>query len=104
MDAARAAEKREEKLRGELQSAGDATALRRLLDRHTERARLASEAVTVRSAVAAAEREHQLATAALETARTDARAALTALETAREAYQSAVAADRAVALRPHLRV
>ncbi|WP_432987222.1 AAA family ATPase [Dactylosporangium sp. CA-233914] len=104
MDAARAAEEREEKLRGELQSAGDATALRRLLDRHAERARLVAESSSVRSAVTAAEREHTTAAAALESARADARSALADLEAAREAYQAAVATDRAVALRPHLKV
>ncbi|WP_432836563.1 AAA family ATPase [Dactylosporangium sp. CA-092794] len=104
VDAARAAEEREEKVRGELQAAGDAAALRRLLDRHAERARLAAEATTVHETVASAAAEHERAAATLETARADAAATLTALEAAREAYQTAVAADRAVALRPHLRV
>ncbi|MFI5908655.1 AAA family ATPase [Dactylosporangium sp. NPDC051541] len=104
MEAARAAEEREDKLRGELQAAGDAHALRRLLDHHASRARLLTEASTVRSAVAAAEREHGSAATALETARADARTALAELEAAREAYQAAVATDRAVALRPHLKV
>ncbi|MEU7873869.1 SMC family ATPase [Dactylosporangium sp. NPDC049140] len=104
MDAARAAEEREEKLRGELQSAGDATALRRLLDHHAARARLVAESGSVRATLTGAEAEHRKAAAALESARADARSALAELEAAREAYQAAVAADRAVALRPHLRV
>lgn len=104
VDGARAAEEREEKLRGELQAAGDQTALRRLLDAHGERDRLAAEAATVHGTVATAEREHAKATGALGTARTKAKDALEALEAAREAYQTAVAVDRATALRPHLRV
>jgi exonuclease SbcC len=104
LDAARAAEEREEKLRGELQAAGDATALRRLLDRHAERGNLAAEAATVHAGVAAAEAGFTRATLVLETAREDARLALAALEKARDAYQAAAAADRATALRPHLRV
>ncbi|MEV0127186.1 SMC family ATPase [Dactylosporangium sp. NPDC050688] len=104
VDAARAAEECEDKLRGELQAAGDQTALRRLLDAHGERDRLAAEAVTVHETVAAAEREHGKATGALATARTRAKDALDALEAARDAYQTAVAVDRAAALRPHLRV
>ncbi|MET7426994.1 SMC family ATPase [Dactylosporangium sp. NPDC005555] len=104
VDGARAAEEREEKLRGELQTAGDQTALRRLLDSHAERDRLAAEAATVHATVTAADNEHGKAAAALGVARTRAKDALEALEAAREAYQTAVAVDRATALRPHLRV
>ncbi|MEV0560072.1 SMC family ATPase [Dactylosporangium sp. NPDC050588] len=103
-DAVRTVEEREEKLRGELQGAGDQTALRRLLDAHAERDRLAGEAATVHATVAAAEQEHGKAAAALGVARTKAADAMGALEAAREAYQTAVAVDRATALRPHLRV
>ncbi|WP_433614347.1 AAA family ATPase [Dactylosporangium sp. CA-139114] len=104
MDAARAAEEREEKLRGELQSAGDATALRRLLDHHAARSRLLAEASTVRATLRAAEAEHGKAAAALESARADAAKARLALEAAFEAYNAAMATDQAVALRPGLRV
>ncbi|HTJ33513.1 MAG TPA: SMC family ATPase, partial [Dactylosporangium sp.] len=104
VEGTRAAEEREEKLRGELQAAGDVAALRRLLDRHAERARLAAEAATVGARVEAAAAGHADAARAVEVARADATGARQALEAAREAYQAAVAADRAVALRPHLRV
>ncbi|WP_238009754.1 SMC family ATPase [Dactylosporangium sp. AC04546] len=104
VDAARAAEEAEEKLRGELQAAGDATALRRLLDTHASRSELAREAADVRSTVAAAARQHSTSVDALELARTQAADALTALEAAREAYQAAMAVDRAMALRPFLKV
>jgi exonuclease SbcC len=99
-----AAEEAEEKLRGELAAAGDATALRRLLDAHTERDRLAGDASTIAATLAQAEKEHAKAASALTTARTEAKQAQRALEDAREAYQAAVATDRAAALRPHLRV
>ncbi|WP_344618816.1 SbcC/MukB-like Walker B domain-containing protein, partial [Dactylosporangium salmoneum] len=85
-------------------AAGDAAALRRLLDRHAERGRLTAESASVDAAVAAAAGDHDKAAQALALARSDGSAALRALEAAREAYQAAVAADRAVALRPHLRV
>ncbi|MGI5244471.1 AAA family ATPase [Dactylosporangium sp. CA-139066] len=103
-EAVRAAEEHEEKLRGELQAAGDAAALRRLLDRHAERARLAAEASTITARVASASAVHEQASRAVAAARTDASDAREALEAARAAYQAAVAADRAVALRPHLQV
>jgi len=99
-----AAEEAEEKLRGELAAAGDATALRRLLDAHAERERLAGDAETIAATLAQAEKEHARAASALDKARTDAKQARQALEDAREAYQAAVATDRAAALRPHLRV
>ncbi|MEV8512398.1 SMC family ATPase [Dactylosporangium sp. NPDC051484] len=100
---ARAAEEREEKLRGELQAAGDVTALRRLLDRHAERARLATEATAVHDRVASASEEHDRAARSVETARTEAAAAKRALEAAFEAYNAAMAVDQAAALRPQLR-
>ncbi len=50
--------RREEKLRGELAAAGDATALRRLLDAHAERERLAGDAETIVTTLAQAEKEH----------------------------------------------
>ncbi|WP_433057732.1 AAA family ATPase [Dactylosporangium sp. CS-033363] len=102
-DAVRAAEEREEKLRGELAAAGDATALRRLLDHHASRARLVSEATSVRATLASAEAQHGKAADALEAARADASAARLALEAAFEAYNAAMATDQAVALRPGLR-
>ncbi|UWP84342.1 SMC family ATPase [Dactylosporangium fulvum] len=103
LDGSRATEEQEEKLRGELQAAGDAAALRRLLDTHGERATLAVEAASVQGAVERAEREHTAAVDALAGVKVQAADALAALEAAREAYQTAVAVDRAVALRPHLR-
>ncbi|GAA3457198.1 AAA family ATPase [Dactylosporangium matsuzakiense] len=104
MDAARAAEEREDKLRGELQAAGDAHALRRLLDHHASRAKLLAEAAGVRSTLTGAEAEHERAARALASARADATAARQALESAFEAYNAAMAADQAAALRPGLTV
>src|SRR4051812_11630919 len=98
------AEEREEKLRGELAAAGDESALRRLLDAHTERDRLARNAAQVGDTVAAAEAEHDRAVAALTAARDRAAGVHAALEQAREAYQAARTADAAAALRPHLTV
>jgi exonuclease SbcC len=104
LDAVTAAEEDEEKLRGQLGAAGDATALRRLLDAHAERERLGGEAATLAATLGTAESEHTKASAALDKARAEAKRALQALDDAREAYQAAVATDRAAALRPHLRV
>jgi DNA repair protein SbcC/Rad50 len=99
-----AVEEREEKLRGELAGAGDATALRRLLDGYAERDRLAGEATVLGETVARAETEHERASVALAKARDAAQKARAELEAAREAYQAAIATDKAMALRPHLRV
>jgi DNA repair protein SbcC/Rad50 len=99
-----AAEEREEKLRAELSGAGDPVALRRLLDAHAERGRVAGEAGALGAAVADAEREHDVAERALAAARADAAAAEAAVEEAREAWRSAMATDRAVELRSHLRL
>jgi DNA repair protein SbcC/Rad50 len=98
------AEEGEEKLRGELAAAGDVTALRRLLDAHAERGRLAAEEAAIGATLAQAEKEHTKAATALSKARAEAKQAGQTLEDAREAYQAAVATDRAAALRPHLRV
>jgi DNA repair protein SbcC/Rad50 len=99
-----AVEEREEKLRGELASAGDGAALRRLLDGYAERARLSREAAVLADTVAAARNEHDRAAAALDDARARAAKARTVLEEAREAYQAARTADAAAALRPHLTI
>jgi exonuclease SbcC len=96
------AEEREEKLRGELAAAGDATALRQLLAGYEERSRLAAQRDPLTEAVTAAQAEHDRATAALAEARTQAQQATATLEAAREAYAAAQAADQAAALRTHL--
>ncbi len=98
-----AAEEGEEKLRGELAGAPDAAALRRLRDSHTERERLAAEATRLSTVVTDAESGHDRAVAALQDAGGRAAQAHAALDEARAAYQAAQAADRAAALRPHLR-
>jgi exonuclease SbcC len=98
------AEEREEKLRGEMAGAGDESALRRLLDAHGERARLARDADRLADAVTGAHAEHDRALTALQKAQEQATKAHTVLEEAREAYQGAQTADAAAALRPHLRV
>jgi DNA repair protein SbcC/Rad50 len=97
-----AAEEREEKLRGELAAAGDATALRHLLKEYEEHGRLAAQRDPLAEAVAGAQHEHDRAAAALGKARTGAQQATAALEAAREAYARAQAADQAAALRTHL--
>ncbi|MGC9669820.1 AAA family ATPase [Planosporangium sp. 12N6] len=98
------AEEREEKLRGELAAAGDEAALRRLLDAHAERARLAGDAARLADTVADAEAEHARAVAALDKAQAAAAKANATLQEAFEAYEAAQTADAAAALRPHLRV
>ncbi|HET6215280.1 MAG TPA: SMC family ATPase, partial [Micromonosporaceae bacterium] len=98
------AEEREEKLRGELAAAGDATALRRLLDGYAERDRLGGQAAALDEAVAAAVTEHEAALAVLAEARSEATRATQTLDGARQAYQDAQTADRAAALRVHLAV
>jgi exonuclease SbcC len=102
--AVHAAEDREDKLRGELAGAGDATALRMLLRHHDERAKLTGQLEVVATAVADAEAEHVAAAAALSTAEAQAAAAAAALDEARRAYQEAQAADRAAGLRAQLTV
>ncbi|PZG00949.1 AAA family ATPase [Micromonospora deserti] len=97
------AEEREEKLRGELASAGDESALRLLLKAYTDRDGLAGEAESVRATVAAAQAEHAAAAVALADARAAAERAEAELEAAFRAHEEAKATDQAVALRAHLR-
>jgi exonuclease SbcC len=97
-----AAEDTEEKLRGELAAAGDATALRDLLTTHQQRAALVIARDQLGDTVAQAQREHDHAARALDEARVRAQRADTALEEAREAYTRAQAQDQATALRAHL--
>jgi DNA repair protein SbcC/Rad50 len=101
-DAVSAAEDAEEKLRGELAAAGDATQLRSLLAANDERAQVAAQRDQLAEAVATAQREYDTAAQALAQARTDAERADAALEAAREAYTRAQAADQAAGLRAHL--
>ncbi|MGC4854775.1 AAA family ATPase [Micromonospora sp. DT4] len=96
------AEEREEKLRGELASAGDESALRLHLRAYDDRDRLIGEADTVRPAVRAADVEHTAAVAALTAARVDAERADAELEAAFQAHEEAKATDLAVGLRTHL--
>ncbi len=96
------AEEREEKLRGELAAAGDATALRLMLQAHLDRDRLTGEVATGAAGLTAAEAAHRDATTVLAAARAAADQATAGLEAARRAYQDAQAADRAAALRAQL--
>jgi exonuclease SbcC len=96
------AEEREEKLRGELASAGDPGALRLLLEQHGERDRLAGQSEELTEALAQAQSEHAAASTALAQAQARAATADEQLESARTAYQEAQTADRAAALRAHL--
>ncbi|MEU4381651.1 SMC family ATPase [Micromonospora echinofusca] len=97
------AEEGEEKLRGELATAGDESALRLLLRAYTDREKLAGEAAAVRAAVTGAQAEHGAAVAALAEARAAAERAEAELEAAFRAHEEAKATDQAVALRAHLR-
>jgi exonuclease SbcC len=96
------AEEREDKVRGQLAAAGDATALGLLLKAHAERDRVAGEAEALGGAMTAAEADHAAATGALDTARAEAERAAGELESARRSYQDAQTADRAAALRAQL--
>ncbi len=97
-----AAEDREEKLRGELATAGDPARLRALLTAYEEREQLTTERDQLAEAVQAAQAERDAAARALATARQEAEQADAALEAARTAYAEAQAADAAAALRAHL--
>ncbi|GIF66852.1 hypothetical protein Ais01nite_48870 [Asanoa ishikariensis] len=101
-DGVTAAEEHEEKLRGELTAAGDASALRLLLRAHEEHDAVVAESTSLQDGLGAATKEHRTAAAALETARAAALRTATELDAARRAYQDAQAADRAGALRVHL--
>ena len=97
-----AAEEREEKVRGELATGPDPNALRRLLDGHTERERLARQMAGMDEAVASATAERTTAATVLAEAQADATRAAEILDAARQAYQLAQTMDRAAALRVHL--
>jgi exonuclease SbcC len=97
-----AAEEREEKLRGEVAAAGDATALRLMLTAHADRDRLSGEAESLAAGLAAAEAEHATAVAAADRAREAVTRATAELDAARRSYQDAQTADRAAGLRAHL--
>ncbi len=99
-----AAEEREEKLRGELAGAGDPTALHRLLDGYAERDRLAGQLAGLAEGVAAAQAEHDRASAALAAATEAAERAATVVAQAQQTADEARTRDRAASLRPHLRV
>jgi exonuclease SbcC len=101
-DAVSSAEEREEKLRGELAAAGDATALRAVLAAHQERDTLLGQREVLAGTVAQAQREHDRAAGELAGGRRRAEQARLALEAAREAYGQAQTADQAAALRTHL--
>jgi DNA repair protein SbcC/Rad50 len=98
------AEEREEKLRGELAAAADPSDLRGLRQAYRDRVAAGAEAAELASTVDTATAEHGKAQAALDTARKAAAAANVRLEEARAAYLEAQTADRAAALRTHLRV
>ncbi len=103
-EAVTTAEEREEKLRGELATAGDPTALHRLLDEYAERDRLAAQLADLADGVARAEAEHASATRALEAATAAAARATDAVAVAQQAVEDARTRDRAATLRPHLAV
>jgi DNA repair protein SbcC/Rad50 len=103
-DGVRAAEEREEKVRGELSAAGDLASLSLLLDRHAEFDRLTDQVDWHAGKVSVAEVEHRDAVAALELAQSARAGAEQLLEQARQEYRDAEQLDRAVALRMHLKV
>jgi DNA repair protein SbcC/Rad50 len=98
----RAAEEREEKVRGELAAAGDAGSLGLLLDRHLELDRLTGQAEWFAGEVSVAEVEYRDAVAAADLARAAHTGAEQLLEQARLEYAEAQTLDRAAALRAHL--
>jgi exonuclease SbcC len=98
----RAAEEREEKVRGELAAAGDAGSLGLLLDRHLELDRLTGQAEWFAGEVSVAEVEYKDAVAAADLARAAHTGAEQLLEQARLEYAEAQTLDRAAALRAHL--
>ncbi|MFI5842380.1 AAA family ATPase [Catenuloplanes sp. NPDC051500] len=102
--AVHAAEELEEKVRGEVSGAGDATALRLLLEAHADLDKLTAQAAELTAMLASAETEHGAAAGAVADARAGHERAIAALEAARQAYQDAQNADRATALRLHLAV
>jgi len=97
-----AAEEREDKLRGELAAAGDPNELRRLLDLHSERARLGTQAEQAQDALGAATGEHEASTRAMAEAIAAVEAARAMVAHAESEVEAARTADRAATLRPHL--
>jgi exonuclease SbcC len=98
----RAAEEREEKVRGELAAAGDVGSLRLMLDRHAELARLVEQEEWFAGQVSVAEVEFTDASAAAELAAAANLGAAQLLEQARLDYTEAQRLDKAAALRAHL--
>ncbi|GAA0455918.1 hypothetical protein Ade02nite_04730 [Paractinoplanes deccanensis] len=103
-DEVRAAEEKEEKIRGELAAAGDAGSLSLMLDRHAELQRLIGQEEWFAGEVSVADVEHKDALAALELAHSEHLGAAQLLEQARLDYTEAQRTDRAAALRAHLAV
>ncbi|MEU8813789.1 SMC family ATPase [Actinoplanes sp. NPDC048796] len=103
-DEVRAAEEKEEKVRGELAAAGDAGSLSLMLDRHAELQRLTGQEEWFAGEVSVADVEHKDAVAALELAHSEHAGAAQLLEQARLDYTEAQRTDRAAALRAHLAV
>ncbi|XVU23943.1 AAA family ATPase [Actinoplanes sp. CA-054009] len=103
-DEVRAAEEKEEKVRGELAAAGDAGSLSLMLDRHAELQRLIGQEEWFAGEVSVADVEHKDAVAALELAHSEHLGAAQLLEQARLDYTEAQRTDRAAALRAHLAV
>jgi exonuclease SbcC len=97
------AEESEEKLRSELTSAGDPTALLRLVDEYAECDRLTAQAGDFAGAVGQAEAEHDRAIRALDQATELAAQAAAVVAEAERGVEEARTADRAATLRPHLR-
>lgn len=97
-----AAEEYDEKVRAELATAGDKTALARLVDAHRERAAHLLRVDTVAAGLGRARAEHDTAARALASARTKATKAAAAVTEAQQAVEAAQTADRAASLRVHL--
>ncbi len=97
-----AAEEREQSLRGDLGSAGDAAEVRRLLDVHAERAQLAGTLAQAEEMLEAAGSEHQATLEAYQRATAAAGIAAAAVVDVEAEVEAARTADRAATLRPHL--
>jgi exonuclease SbcC len=101
-EAVTAAEEREEKAGAAFESAGNHTALTRLVDAHEERVRLADRVAQLATALKGATKEHGQGSKALDAALARATTAADSLEAARHETEAAQTADRAGTLRAHL--
>jgi DNA repair protein SbcC/Rad50 len=102
--AVQAAEEEDDRLRAELATAGDPTALHRQLDEHATHDKLVAEVSQLAALVGEAQAEHERAATALDEATGAMVLARDGVERARAGVDAATTKDRAATLRVHLRV